>query len=545
MDFRGLIRNEVGKNARGIEIGASYAPILPKRDGFKTLVVDHTDTQSLRLKYNNIGVDTSRLEAVDAIDDGGEFSELDLTGEGFDFIVASHVFEHLTDPIHFLQRCERALKPGGKVYLLLPDRRYTFDYLRPSTTAGHMLAAYLAEQPRHGTAALFDHHASHATRGGIQVWMEGHKGDFAFAGVPSSGYASATSKNDEYVDCHAWVFTPSSFRLAMQDLCSAGVLGLKEELFYPSFGCEFFVVMSRNPSITAQPDRLTLALNAIAEAGPETLLSVLATGPQVDIASGYESAAPSAQNAINIFNDGWVSAFPSEMGLQAGSRSLFADARILWLTEQLKGWLEGQDVLELGPLEGAHTATLLSEGAASVTAVEAKRDAYLRCLVTKEVMQLKGASFLLGNFLPYLEEVGRQWPLIVASGVLYHMSDPVRALELLSSRTDRLYLWTHVVDPAALRPGDPRLAALGETEIRDWNGHPIKLHKRPYLEHKEKTFCGGMEPEPRWIDREDLLWLLKQLGFDEIIIGHDTPNAEHGPSLSILAMRSRSGDLVD
>jgi hypothetical protein len=54
-----------------------------------------------------------------------------------------------------------------------------------------------------------------------------------------------------------------------------------------------------------------------------------------------------------------------------------------------------------------------------------------------------------------------------------------------------------------------------------------------------------MEPEPRWIDREDLLWLLKQLGFDEIIIGHDTPNAEHGPSLSILAMRSRSGDLVD
>lgn len=540
MDFRELIRNEVGKNSRGIEIGASYAPILPKRDGFRTLVIDHTDTQSLRLKYNSMGVDTSRLETVDAIDDGGEFSELDLTGDGFDFIVASHVFEHLTDPIHFLQRCERALKPGGKVYLLVPDRRYTFDYLRPSTTAGHMLAAYLAEQKRHGTAVLFDHHASNATRGGIQVWMEGHKGDFAFAGTPSSGYASATSKNDEYVDCHAWVFTPSSFRLAMQDLYNAGVLGLKEELFHPSFGCEFYVVMSRNPSVTTQPDRLTLALNAIKEAGPEEPSSAAATPPQIDIAPGYESAAPSAQNAMDIFKGGWVSAFPVETGLQAGTNALFADPRILWLTAQLKDWFKGKDVLELGPLEGAHTATLLSEGAASVTAIEAKRDSYLRCLVTKEVLQLHGASFQLGNFLPYLERDETQWPLIVASGVLYHMSDPIRTLELLSSRTDRLYLWTHVVDPDAMRPGDPRLDALGDPELRDWNGRLIKLHKRPYLEQKEKTFCGGLEAEPRWINREDLLWLLAQLGFDEIITAHDKPDAEHGPSLSILASRSKA-----
>jgi len=124
--------------------------------------------------------------------------------------------------------------------------------------------------------------------------------------------------------------------------------------------------------------------------------------------------------------------------------------------------------------------------------------------------------------------------------VLYHMSDPIRTLELLSSRTDRLYLWTHVVDPDAMRPGDPRLHALGDPELCDWNGRLIKLHKRPYLEQKEKTFRGGMEAEPRWINREDLLWLLAQLGFDEIITAHDKPDAEHGPSLSILASRSKA-----
>ncbi|WP_246135940.1 hypothetical protein [Mesorhizobium intechi] len=79
MDFRKTIRTAVGKNGRGIEIGASYSPILPKAEGYKTLVVDHADADGLRSKYAAIGVDVSRLETVDAIDDGGEFRQLDLT----------------------------------------------------------------------------------------------------------------------------------------------------------------------------------------------------------------------------------------------------------------------------------------------------------------------------------------------------------------------------------------------------------------------------------------------------------------------------------
>ena len=110
MDFRQLIRESIGKADRGIELGASYAPILPKAEGYRVLVVDHADQEALRTKYRPHGVDVDRIEPVDAIDDGGEFTDLLDDGERFDYIIASHVFEHLPDPIHFLQRCERALK---------------------------------------------------------------------------------------------------------------------------------------------------------------------------------------------------------------------------------------------------------------------------------------------------------------------------------------------------------------------------------------------------------------------------------------------------
>lgn len=530
MDFRQAIRSAVGKRSRGIEFGASYAPILPKSEGYQTLVIDHADAETLRSKYRSHGVDISRIEAVDAIDDGGELLALDPAGKGFDFIVASHVFEHLTDPIHFLQRCERALRPGGRIFLLVPDRRFTFDYLRPCSTLGQMLAAYFAGDTRHNAASMYDHYASNSTRGGVQVWTQGSIGEFAFAGTPLEGYRLAAQAGPDYIDCHAWVFTPSSFRLIIADLRAIGLVGLSEERFHPSIGCEFFVELSSSPTNPLQ-DRLTLALAALSEATTDNSDQQTAT-PR------YVRTAPSNQNAVDALAGQWVGAFPPELGLRAGMASLHGDPRIQWLAEQFGQWLPGKDVLELGPLEGAHTATLLAAGARSVLAIEANRDAFVRCLITKEILGLRDASFQLGNFTVFLEEDTRNWPLIVASGVLYHMVDPLRTLELLASRTDRLYLWTHVVDEVAMPVGDARRAHLTAPERRTWLGRDVSLHPRPYGDVTSSTFCGGMDAVPRWMDKDDLLWALKQLGFDNVVVAHEAPDDQHGPALSILARRS-------
>src|SRR6187200_3094366 len=116
----------------------------------------------------------------------------------------------------------------------------------------------------------------------------------------------------------------------------------------------------------------------------------------------FEHRGPSHQNAVDIFQGKWASDF-SEVcpGLRAGQRQLFTldsrprnAARLLGVN----GRLDGMRVLELGPLEGAHTYQLEKLGAARVLAVEANAEAFLKCLITKEIADLRVAKFMHGDF---------------------------------------------------------------------------------------------------------------------------------------------------
>src|SRR6188768_2522897 len=80
----------------------------------------------------------------------------------------------------------------------------------------------------------------------------------------------------------------------------------------------------------------------------------------------YVREAPSAQNVVDLFAGEWSSALPPAIGATAGSIALFDDDRIRWILERAGG-VDGQRVLELGPLEAGHTAMLEAAGA-TVTA---------------------------------------------------------------------------------------------------------------------------------------------------------------------------------
>jgi SAM-dependent methyltransferase len=57
----------------------------------------------------------------------------------FDAVIASHVVEHLANPVAAVQELERVLRPGGRLVLVVPDRAHTFDRVRPPTTLAHLL----------------------------------------------------------------------------------------------------------------------------------------------------------------------------------------------------------------------------------------------------------------------------------------------------------------------------------------------------------------------------------------------------------------------
>ncbi|WP_210254811.1 bifunctional 2-polyprenyl-6-hydroxyphenol methylase/3-demethylubiquinol 3-O-methyltransferase UbiG [Methylocapsa sp. S129] len=252
----------------------------------------------------------------------------------------------------------------------------------------------------------------------------------------------------------------------------------------------------------------------------------------------YVVGMPSAQNAIDTL-PGWNQALPPNVDAVAGNGAFYNDPRILWAIDQL-GSIEGLSILELGPLEAAHTFLMEQHGPNAIDAVEANKLSYLRCLVVKELLDLRRAKFYLGDFAQWLEKTDRRYDFIVASGVLYHMEDPVRLLELIAARTNVFYLWTHYVSDDAMPVGDPRRGALvGSMEIQERHGVQVRLRKRSYYgAWKSKSFCGGMHDLHRWVEKDDIIAVIKALGFDDVRVAHDEPDHQNGPSFSIFAQRT-------
>jgi SAM-dependent methyltransferase len=85
-----------------------------------------------RLDLLHYGVDYAAA-GEQKLPEGFTFAEVDLGTHGlpfqdnlFDAIVASHVMEHVPDPIGLVTECIRVCKPGGVVYLECPSERSLF-----------------------------------------------------------------------------------------------------------------------------------------------------------------------------------------------------------------------------------------------------------------------------------------------------------------------------------------------------------------------------------------------------------------------------------
>jgi SAM-dependent methyltransferase len=78
----------------------------------------------------DLNLDTDGLSAIDSAT--------------LDGVVASHVIEHVANPLAVLKEFSRVLRPGGKLLLVVPDRQYTFDAPRVPTPFSTVQAKFKA-----------------------------------------------------------------------------------------------------------------------------------------------------------------------------------------------------------------------------------------------------------------------------------------------------------------------------------------------------------------------------------------------------------------
>jgi len=122
---------------QGIEIGALHMPLRVPRSA-KVRYVDRFTVADLRKHYPELN--DKDLVQVDILADGERLESISDSTE--DFVIANHFIEHCQDPIGALENIFRVLKPGGTLYLAIPDKRNSFDAERPVTTLEHLMRDY-------------------------------------------------------------------------------------------------------------------------------------------------------------------------------------------------------------------------------------------------------------------------------------------------------------------------------------------------------------------------------------------------------------------
>jgi hypothetical protein len=246
----------------------------------------------------------------------------------------------------------------------------------------------------------------------------------------------------------------------------------------------------------------------------------------------YVQSAPSVQNAVDLFAGEWVSAFPNS-DIEAGKIPLFADWKLPLLDEAF-GSIAGWNVLELGPLEGLHTYALEQMGAASITAIEGSGRAFLRCLITKEVLGLRNSHFELGDFNKTLAATSQTYDLVLASGVLYHQRDPCKTLANASRVAPRMLLWTHFYDEVMFENRDYLVDRFQRTVTTEFQGRTFTLHVHEYAEDlQRRTFCGGHNETSHWMELDDLETVLSMCGYKEELRQMEL-NHPNGPALLLI-----------
>jgi hypothetical protein len=247
----------------------------------------------------------------------------------------------------------------------------------------------------------------------------------------------------------------------------------------------------------------------------------------------FEQRAPSDQTAVDLFRDRWACNLEPLIGVSGtGAALLFThdrrpDQAAAAVGQQ--GRFSGFNVLELGPLEAAHTYLLEKLDAASIIAIESNAEAYLKCLIVKEVLGLKRSRFLFGDIVEYLSTIGKRFDLIFCSGVLYHMADPLIPIRLICDLTDRCFVWTHYYDV-------DRHPVPFSAQFRSDSGFSATYWSHTYGD-RSSQFWGGNQQTAVWLEREDLLAAFQHFGLSDTTVIHDDVNHPSGPAITFTACR--------
>jgi len=237
----------------GLEIGPLNNPTIRSSEG-SIRYVDHLHTDKLREKYaDDPNVDVREIVDVDYV--WGEKTLREAIGEGvfFDYVVASHVIEHIPDIIGWFREIAEILKPGGILSLVVPDKRYTFDCQRGVSRPAELIEAFLLKRRKPSIRQVFDSHYSSAPVDSSLAWSDSFDPTMLqrvhHHPIGVFNLCREIVEKQLYMDSHCYTFTPESFIENLEVIFQLSLVDFKLEYLSETEknGMEFYVSLKKLP----------------------------------------------------------------------------------------------------------------------------------------------------------------------------------------------------------------------------------------------------------------------------------------------------------
>ena len=221
-------------NLKALEISPWDRPFL---GGANVKYFDAVDAESLRQRAAAASRNFARVPSkIDFISPNGDLSVVDET---FDIVFSSHVIEHCPDLIEHFLNVSKILNAGGLYVLIVPDKRYCFDYYHAESTISEVIDAFANTRKIPRLADVINQAYTVTHNNAILHWLGEHGKRYGYRNAPLEPdlkvevageyfsddgqgisreklsylvekYAEAMTE-DKYISTHNWRFTPDNF----------------------------------------------------------------------------------------------------------------------------------------------------------------------------------------------------------------------------------------------------------------------------------------------------------------------------------------------
>jgi SAM-dependent methyltransferase len=185
-------------DAIGAEVGAGASPV----PGFNSppFYIDC---------FKSFGREPNRADFF------GHACALPFFDHTLDYVIASHVLEHVANPVAALAEFHRVVRPGGLLYLVVPDRRRTWEHRRRPTPIDHLLEDFLRQttacDPTHIDEFVFEADWSLFSPDTPAAEVPARQAELA------RGMHEAVARGED-LNIHFHAFEPANFRALLEQL---------------------------------------------------------------------------------------------------------------------------------------------------------------------------------------------------------------------------------------------------------------------------------------------------------------------------------------